>query len=62
MNKTINSTMLLLKLPIELLYNIAEHLHLETDLNAFVRTRCTIYQVLNAYLYRLNRKYHSADS
>ena len=44
-------------LPIELLYEILEHLHVKKDLSALVRTSYRFYQTLNTCLYQFDRKY-----
>lgn len=49
--------MALLSLPIELLYEISEHILPVKFLNAFVQTNRQCYQLFNHYLYRYDREH-----
>jgi ankyrin repeat protein len=48
--------MALVCLPIELLYDITDHLHQKKDLNAFVQTTYQLHQNFNKHLYRFDRR------
>jgi ankyrin repeat protein len=56
--KTITtSSMSLLTLPTELLYNIWEHIHQKKDVNALQKVNHRFYQIFNSWFYRFDHKY-----
>ncbi|EUC40187.1 hypothetical protein COCMIDRAFT_42757, partial [Bipolaris oryzae ATCC 44560] len=54
--------MSLTNLPRELLYAIAEHLHAESDLNAFARANRLLYHLTNPYLYDHNIRHSNSTA
>jgi hypothetical protein len=51
-----------LDLPIDLLYEISEHILSVRDLNAFVRTSRQLHQIFNHHLYRDDVEYYGSSA